>query len=153
MEQENLTKPIPLRFSPEDDIRLAVDKRKCVQRFAQHDIKGRSRGRQGIVMSLCSGRSNLRKRDGSLEVVACSDPDPQAVVLVECRGGEESSTASLKVILRGTRNGRRELIGTTGWFGRDGWGSVGVRYLLGRPWWLIVIAKRQVHHLRCTFCP
>jgi hypothetical protein len=91
-----LTKPIPLRFSPEDDIRLAVDKRKCVQRFAQHDIKGRSRGRQGIVMSLCSGRSNLRKRDGSLEVVACSDPDPQAVVLVECRGGEESSTASLK---------------------------------------------------------
>ena len=47
-------------------------------------------------MSLCLGRSDLRKRDDSLEVVACNGPDPQVVVLAACRGGEESSIASLK---------------------------------------------------------
>lgn len=77
-------------------MRLAIDKRKCIQRFAQHDIKGRSQGRKGIVMSPCLDLSSLRKRDDSLEVVACIGPDPQVVVLVECRGGEESSTVSLK---------------------------------------------------------
>lgn len=106
------------------------------------------------MTSLCLDRSKSRKQDGSLEAVACSGPDSQAVVLVECRAGEESSTASLKAEA-GMKRNDGHIAGDEGWeegahmkdgVAREGWLGVGGGTL---PFWPAVVA----HHHRSMSGP
>jgi len=105
-------------------------------------------------MSLCLCRSNLRKRDDSPQVVACSGPDPQAVVLAECRGGGENLTASLKAEV-GMKRSDGHIVGDEEWeegahrndgVVREGRLGVGGGTL---PSWPAVVA----HHHRSTSGP